>query len=84
LNLRSLHDTVRVGVNGAVTHGIRVPHRAANVVGDSRIVATPPRSGRSRRFAPSGIPAGVDQHLPCTERNCATCRSIDQNTGVIL
>ncbi len=36
-----------------------VPH----VPLDYRLVATPPRISRTRRFAPSGIPAGVDQSI---------------------
>lgn len=61
-----MRDTVHVGLHGQVTRGMKVPHRAANIVGDYRAVAAPPRISRTRRFAPSGIPKGVrmDTTLP--------------------
>lgn len=93
--------TIRVALDGTVTHGVAVPHEAANIqcyapLGtrrdpesgityalsckqraghdtpkgekphvpvDHRIVASPPRISRTRRFAPSGIPKGVDQNV---------------------
>lgn len=113
----SLHQTVRVDRDGTVTHGMDVPHEAANIpcgaftgtrvdpdngtrydvhcrkrVGhtqpkdeaahvptDFRIIAAPRMVVHQQRFAPSNIPAGVDQnevtiphdcenHLPDTEQ----------------
>jgi len=96
-----LDKTVRVTAKGAVTHGITVRHKAANIkcgviLGerrdretgekyvvvckrpahhaakkgekrhkyvDIRLVAAPPRVSHGHRFAPSGIPAGVDQTI---------------------
>lgn len=74
---RSLHEPVRVYADGTIVYGIDVPHEGANLRGDARLLAAPPRSGRSRRFAPNRLPAGVDQHLPCTARNCEACLYID-------
>lgn len=61
-----LTSTIRVAADGTVTRGIEVPHEGANIRGKlaaDRIVATPPRVSRTRRFAPSGIPKGVDQTI---------------------
>jgi hypothetical protein len=70
--------------------GMGVPHKAANIREDGHIIAAPAPVVRARRFAPGGIPGGVNQHLPCTieaddrDARCETCRAIDQNTGAIL
>jgi hypothetical protein len=104
-----LAETIRVTEDGVVTHGIDVPHEAANIpcgqflrkridltnggeykvyckkrvghdVGkdekphvavDSRIVAAPGRVVHSARFAPSGIPSGVDQNVVTIPHDCA-------------
>lgn len=64
-----LRQTVHVSETGVVTHGVVVPHEATNITGDFRLVATPPRVSRTRRFAPGGIPKGVDLSItlphPC-------------------
>lgn len=73
-----LDRTVRVSENGKVTRGLRVPHRAVNLKGDNRVIAAPHRPGSGAlRFAPGGIPRGVNVHLPCTVEGCAECRAID-------
>lgn len=62
----ALRQTVRVKADGAIKRGVKVKHEAANLRGanaNARLVATPPRVIRSRRFAPGGIPAGVDQTI---------------------
>lgn len=106
----SLHQTVRVAADGTVTHGIDVPHEAANIpcghilgeyepwgkgegmvamrckkrVGhsqpkdeaahvpqDFRLLAAPVRVAHVVRFAPGGIPKGVDQTTPNRPHDCA-------------
>lgn len=81
----TLGTTIHVSKTGVVRRGMRVRHRAANIKGDSRTVASPPRVVRALRFAPDSVPKGVNMHLPCPKNGaCATCRQIDSNSGVIL
>lgn len=68
----ALSKTVHVAVNGAVTRGGIVRHLAANIrdeLGQRIIAAPPPKHGR-QRFAPGGIPKGVDP-LTTVAHDCA-------------
>ncbi len=57
-----LDQTVHVQADGTVTRGVRVRLTASNRTSDeNRTVAAPRRVVRTRRFAPGGIPKGVDQ-----------------------
>lgn len=57
-----LDQTVRVSANGTVKRGVKVAVKAINRASiEDRIVAAPRRVVHTRRFAPGGIPAGVDQ-----------------------
>lgn len=75
---------MRVGKDGKVTRGVRVRHTRGPQ--SRRVIAAPYRVIHTLRFAPGGIPAGVDQHVPCpwVGGNCPTCRAIDDNIEVIL
>lgn len=62
--MSALSMTVHVGADGKVTRGGKVPHRAANIHGDHRSVASPPRSAAPSFFRhDSGVPQGVDQSI---------------------
>lgn len=65
-----MDKTVRVAADGTVTRGVAVPHQAANIHNaDYREVAAPKRHGKSLRFAPAGIPKGVDLSIT-TPHDC--------------
>lgn len=55
-----LRQTVHVSEDGAVTHGISVPHTGANIRGDTRFRAWVPRTARTSLFRHNaGIPGDV-------------------------
>lgn len=59
-----LRSTVHVSATGVVTHGRKVKVTAANRrSADDRIVASTPYRAHARRFAPGGVPAGVDLNI---------------------
>jgi hypothetical protein len=65
-----LDQTIHVDTDGTVTYGVDVPHVGANTSGGARLIAAPTRVVHGFRFAPSGIPAGVDQRIT-TPHDCA-------------
>ena len=72
-----LDRTVRVALDGSIERGIEVPHMLDRN-GDERymLASVPPKARRARRFAPSGIPAGVNENLPCNIPDCEECEAI--------
>jgi len=58
----TLQQTRRVAKDGTVTLDVAVP-RATSYAKDPYVVASPPRHVRAHRFAPGGIPRGVNQQI---------------------
>lgn len=59
----TLGRTVRVHADGTIERGIEVPRKVSYSKGEPYTVASPPRRGKHQRFAPAGIPRGVDQTI---------------------
>jgi hypothetical protein len=52
-----LRQTVRVTADGVVEYGVSVPHRAANIHGDTRYTASTPHSAKASQYRHNaGIP----------------------------
>lgn len=67
-----LHDTVRVGIDGAVTHGMKVPHEAANLP-CSMLLPTGLVCKKRAGHAPG---RGQKRHTPIDTRIVASPRRI--------
>lgn len=68
-----LRQTVRVMADGTVKHGVRVKVTAANRRSiNERMLASTSRVVHTLRFAPGGIPKGVDLNIT-THGHAAVC-----------
>lgn len=66
-----LTGTIRVRADGTIERLIDVPHRAANIRGDNRIVAAPPHHAKGARYRGTyGVPRGVNLNIT-TPHDCA-------------